>query len=138
MNYDYWYPRMKAHYKKYGQNAPYVSRTNWERRDRTLRRAGFLTWERAFLNMHSLSHEATRLMIADRIKLKRHARDSKFTWKTYEAVVRMDYFQNWWFFRDGRYSPFKMLDYYKKMGGIQEEYPDKTKRKPRDYRKYAK
>ena len=134
MNYDYWYPKMKEHYRQYGQRLPSVSRSVWERRDRALKRDGFLSWERAFLNLHSLNHEATSLMIQDRRKLKSRARMEGWTFKAYEGAIRLDYHLNGWFFRDARYSPFKMLEYYKKMGGIEEEYPDKTKRKKRDYK----
>jgi len=134
MNYDYWYPRMKEKYRQAGQRAPSVTRETWERRDRLLKRAGFLSFERVYLCLHSLNHEAPKLMIADRQKLKAQARFANWAYKTYEGAIRTDYFFHSWFFKDGVYSPFKMLEYYKKMGGIEEEYPDKTKRKKRDYK----
>jgi len=134
MNYDYWYPKMKEKYWQVGQHAPSVTRDIWSRRDRLLKRSGFLPFERVYLCLHSLNHEAPKLMIADRQRLKAQARFANWAYKTFEGAVRLDYFYHGWFFKDGSYSPFGMLDYYKKMGGIEEDYPDKTKRKRRDYR----
>lgn len=133
MQYSYWMKRMAQVYAEAKQQLPEVSEEEWNRRDTILSKAGFLPWERVYLNLHSMQHKAPLLMISDRSQLKQRAVAGHWTRKAYEGAVRLDYFEHHWFFRNGNYSPFRMMEYYKQMADIEECYPDKTKRKKKKY-----
>lgn len=135
LNYDVWYPRMKAIYEKRGIIVHPVNRLVWTARDNKLKQAGFLPAERKWLNLISLNHEAPRLLIADRSALYAKYRQRDMTVKQYSDAVLNDYKTHGWFFKNGDISPFLMLEYYKRIGNIEEEYPDRKRRKVKDYRK---
>ena len=131
LEYHTWYPRMKKRAADFGQRAPVVTAMNWANRDATLRRAGFLPWERAWLNQHSLNHPGIKALVADRRAALKNARAKGWAYKEWEVSIRLDYFKNRWFFKDGRYNPFKMLEWYKTMGNIPDDYSNKKRRAPR-------
>lgn len=92
-----------------------VSLGIWEKRQERLRRTGFLWWERRWLAEHSLiTSPAVRFMIAEREDFFRNFNKSYRGWfANYCKEIREMYQTQGWFFRDGRYNPFRMLEAYK-------------------------
>lgn len=105
---------------RFKQRSPAVGLRTFAGRDNRLRSEGFLAWERFWLDQHSISSPAMRAMRDARLKSFK-AFGVKFdNFNEYRRKVSALYRKNGWTFRDGRLSPFKMVEDYIRQGN----YPD--------------
>jgi len=98
------------------QKLPEVSQADYRERARLLDRMGFLRWEWQWLSYHELDTPAMKRMLSDRSHMvDRLISNQNLSQREIEDRIVRLYKQNGWFFNDGRFNPFKMLEaYYRK------------------------
>ena len=102
------------------RRSPIVSMATYLNRDETLRREGFLGWERFWLCQHRLDSPGMRAMRAERLEYLNAFGVTFENWNEYRSEIARVYWEHNWTFRDGSLNPFAMLEYVKWRG----HYPD--------------
>lgn len=121
---------------KLGESAPKVSIFIFEKRNDILKAEGFLWWERFWISQHRIATPTMKRMRRDRRKIYIEAKETEKSHAEYVADIKDMYIARAWFFNDGTFDPFKMIEWYRRQEPAQPTTPQpKRKKVSRDYKR---
>lgn len=95
------------------QKMPEVPQPVYRDRARTLSAEGFMKWEWQWFAFHDIDSPAMKRLRRDRRQeVRRWIDNLNLTPQQIEARILERYKREGWFFTDGRFNPFKMIDQY--------------------------
>lgn len=84
----------------------------------TLKRCGFLSFERYFFTQNKMTSEGIKVMLNDRRAFLHLHKERKTTVRDYERLILDEYKRLNWLFRNGDLNPYAMLDWYKRRANV--------------------
>lgn len=128
--YETWAWRVLARMK---ESTPIVSLWEYNSRDNTLRREGFLYWERFWLAQHDIGTPGMKFMRRERVKMSNEFDVSFANFNEWQREISRWYHRRQWYFTDGRLNPFKMLEWHKDKGNAPDTPQPKQPSRPKDF-----
>lgn len=111
------------------EREPQVSMYAYERRNDILRREGFLAWERYWLCQGRIGTPVMQVIRRERKSLyDKVIKGNLVSHNEYASAIAEKYREMGWMFRDGRLSPYKMIDWVAETKGIEDSSPVKRRR----------
>ena len=99
----------------HAQKLPYVPQSLYRERAMLLRSEGFQKWEWQWLAFHDIDTKAmVRMRYDRRQEYRRWKNNLQLSDYEIEGKILARYKKEAWFFNDGRFNPFKMIDQYYK------------------------
>ena len=136
MIYRVWARRAREMEERKGVKIPRPSYEIFKRRDRRMREAGLLPWERFWLISHKLNTPGMKYMLHRRRGMVDEARKRGITLAEWNRRIKEWYRAQGWTFRDGTLNPFLMFEYYRDKKNLDVTPSPKKRVVRKDYREY--
>lgn len=136
MIYRVWARRAREMEERKGVKIPRPSYEIFKRRDRRMREAGLLPWERFWLISHKLNTPGMKYMLQRRRDMVGEARKRGITLAEWNRRIKEWYRTNGWTFNDGTLNPFKMFEWFRDKKNLDVTPSPKKRVVRKDYREY--
>lgn len=136
MDYKKWKISIRQRFRKEpGRIIP--RKDSFTYRNETLRKEGFLSWERRYLVLGRIDTPAMKSMRRRRAEMYRAAKITFANYNEYQKRISRWYRDQGWFFKDGRrLNPFAMVEWFKKKDDMPDTPQPKRRRTTKDYITY--